>query len=191
MNRTTRWATLAGAALTLAADKPGDPMAIDWSTVITTLVVFGLLLLILRVMAWKPIMAGLQKREDTIRESLEVAERAKAQAEAAQVQYAKQMEEANANIRAMMDEARADAQRVLADMQAKAKEENQQEKERLRREIDTARDQALQQIYQQTVQLATLISAKAIRKNLSADDHGRLADEAIAELKSGKGAVRV
>jgi F-type H+-transporting ATPase subunit b len=57
------------------------------------------------------------------------------------------------------------------------------ERERLRRDISTARDQALQEIWNQTAQLATLISAKAIRRELTDEDHRRLVDEALAELR--------
>ena len=45
------------------------------------------------------------------------------------------------------------------------------------------RDQALQDIRSQAVQLATLVSSKVIRRQLNADDHRQLVDEAVAELR--------
>src|SRR5437763_265847 len=44
---------------------------------------------------------------------------------------------------------------------------------------------AMQEIYQQAVTLASMLSAKTIRRQLSADDHRALLDEALAELKNG------
>jgi F-type H+-transporting ATPase subunit b len=52
----------------------------------------------------------------------------------------------------------------------------------LQREIAAARDQALQQIWNQTANLATQISAKLLRRQLTPDDNRRLVDEALAEI---------
>jgi len=93
------------------------------------------------------------------------------------------MNRAQEKVREVLDEARRDAQNLRDEMVAKAKSEIQTERERLRHEIEMARDQALQQLWNQTAQLATLISAKAIRRELNVEDHRRLVDEAIAELQ--------
>ena len=57
----------------------------------------------------------------------------------------------------------------------------------MRREIEMARDQALQQIYQQAVQLASLISTKAVKRELAPADHQRLLDEALTDLRTNLG----
>jgi F0F1-type ATP synthase membrane subunit b/b' len=44
----------------------------------------------------------------------------------------------------------------------------------------------LQQLWSQSAQLATLISAKAIRRQLNPEDHRRLVDEAIADLRQAR-----
>jgi F-type H+-transporting ATPase subunit b len=87
----------------------------------------------------------------------------------------------------MMDGARRDAQQLNDEMVAKAKSEITAERDRLRREIESARDQALSEIWKQTAQLATRVSAKAIRRGLSEEDHRRLVDEALTELSGAVG----
>ena len=67
-------------------------------------------------------------------------------------------------------------------MISRARAEIQTERERLRREIDLARDSALQELWSQTARLASLISAKVIRRHLTPEDHQGLVQEAIAEL---------
>ena len=69
----------------------------------------------------------------------------------------------------------------------KATKEIQADRERLRRELEVGRDQALQEIWNQAAQLATLISAKAIGRSLTQDDHSRLMDEALTEMRGAKG----
>ncbi len=68
-------------------------------------------------------------------------------------------------------------------MAAKAKAEIQAERDRARRDLEVAHDQALKDLYEKTVDLAALVSAKAIRRQLTPDDHRRFMDEALAEIR--------
>jgi F-type H+-transporting ATPase subunit b len=155
----------------------------EWPLGLWTIVVFLILLLILRKYAWGPMLEGLQRREQYIRASREEAERARVEAERLRADLQAEMNRAAEKVRDLLDQARRDAQRATDEMLARARVEIQKERERLHREIGMARDQALQEIWNQTAQLATLISAKAIRRQLSPDDHRRLLDEAITELR--------
>src|SRR5262249_48873676 len=92
------------------------------------------------------------------------------------------LDHAGEKVREIMDNARKDGQRLTEEMVTKARGEIQTERDRLRREIETAKDQALQDLWNQTAQLATLVSAKAIGRQLSEEDHRRLVDEALSEL---------
>src|SRR5262249_53080049 len=136
--------------------------------------------------AWKPMLEGLKRREDSIRSALDEAHRAREEAKTLQARFEQEMNRAQDKVRQVMDEARRDAQNLRDDMVAKAKSEIQTERERLRHEIEMARDQALHQIWNQSAQLATLISAKAIRRQLNAEDHRHLVDEAIADLREAQ-----
>jgi F-type H+-transporting ATPase subunit b len=150
---------------------------------IWTIVVFVLLLLVLRRFAWGPMLDALRQREQYIRAAREDADRARAEAERLRAQLQAEMDQAAEKVRDLMDVARRDAQHATEDMLTRARGDIQQERERLHREIGLARDQALQEIWNQTAQLATLISAKAVRRELNADDHRRLVDEAITDLR--------
>jgi len=148
-----------------------------------TIVVFGVLLAVLWKFAWGPMLEGLQKREHLIQGAIDDARRAKEEAERLRGEFEQQMAKANAKAQEIHEEARRQAQQNSDQMVAKARSEIQTERERLHREIQTAHDQALQELWSQTAQLATLVSAKTIRRQLSPDDHRRLVDEAVAELR--------
>jgi F-type H+-transporting ATPase subunit b len=150
---------------------------------IWTIIVFVLLLLVLRRFAWGPMLEALHQREQHIRTAREEAERAREEAQRLRAQFQAEMDRAAEKVRDLMDEARRHAQQATDEMLARARADVQNERERLHREIGIARDQALQEIWNQTAQLATLISAKAIRRQLNSDDHRRLVDEAITELR--------
>src|SRR5262249_33913220 len=143
---------------------------------IWTFVVFGLLIVVLGKYAWGPVMAGLDKREANLRKAHDDADAARADAQKALDEVKARLAKANDEIRAMLDEAGREPQVGKARMKAAAPTEIQAERDRIRREIDMARDQALQEIYQQAVQLAALVSTKAIRRELTPSDHQRLLD---------------
>jgi F-type H+-transporting ATPase subunit b len=148
-----------------------------------SLVVFLALFFILKKYAWGPILEGLQKREQTIRGALADAHRAQEEARHIRAELKQQLDTAGEKVREILDAARRDAEQVKDDLVSKARGEIQAERERLRREIDLATDHALQQLRDHTAELATMISAKAIRRHLSEADHRNLVDEAVSELR--------
>jgi F-type H+-transporting ATPase subunit b len=144
-------------------------------------------LIVLRRFAWGPILEGLRKREEHIRLAVEEAKLARQETERVRVDFKAQMDKAYAEIPKIMDAARRDAAALREEMKSKAASEIQADRDRLRREIETARDQALQELWNQTATLATLISARAIGRSLTEDDHRRLTDEALNEVKDASG----
>lgn len=162
------------------------PDLLSWDLGLWTVVVFVLLLMILKKAAWGPMLAGLKKREDNIRAAVEEAKLARAETERVRAEFQAEMAKAYEQIPKMMDEARRDAQAMAEQMRAQAQADIQADRQRLRREIDLALEQALQNIYQQGAHLATLISAKTIQRSLTEDDHRRLVDEALTEMKQAK-----
>jgi F-type H+-transporting ATPase subunit b len=161
-----------------------DPLKPDFVTMGTTLVVFLALLALLYATAWKPILAGLRKREDAIFAARDDAVRVKKEAEETRAKLNAEFASAADRIRAMMDEARRDADALKASEKAVGLKEAQAERDRAKREIETAKEQAMQEIQQQAVRLASLMSSKALRRSLGEDDHKRLVDESLAELKA-------
>jgi len=171
--------------------KEVDIMELKWDLGLWAVVVFVLLFLVLRTKAWGPILEGLQKREEHIRSAVEEAKSARAETVRIQAQYKAEMDAKFAEIPKIMEEARRDAEALKEELRSQSSKEITADRQRLRREIDNARDQALKEIWEQAAQLATLISAKVIGKSLSGDDHRRLIDESLHELRDASpGATR-
>ena len=176
-----------------AAPETGQPNIFEprFDLGIWTIIVFGLLLLVLRYVklpgasapAWVMMLDGLRRREQNIHAAIAEAQRARDEAQRLREGLQGEMNRAHEKVREILEEGRRAAEGITSEMVAKARADIQAERERLRREIDLARDQALQQLWTQAAQLATLISAKAIRRQLDPEDHRRLVDEAIADLR--------
>jgi F-type H+-transporting ATPase subunit b len=178
---------MAGSAMAAGDAGHGEPQLWDlpkrWDLSIYTVIVFLLLLAILSKFAWPSITAGLKAREDQIAQAKEEAIKAKADAAAMQTKLQAEFAAAADKIRAMMDEARRDADALRVKERETGVKEAAAERDRAKREIETAKDQALQEIYQKSVEVAALMSTKAIKRTMTPADHGRLIDEALADLQ--------
>ena len=149
-----------------------------------TIVVFLLLMGVLRKYAWGPILEGLKQREEGIARDKAEAEHARRLAAEAQARAEEALARAAADASQLIAKAKQDAAASAAEEIARGKAELQAERDRLRHEMEVARDQALQQIWEQAAQLATLISSKAVGKQLSYEDHRQLLGEALAEFRA-------
>jgi F-type H+-transporting ATPase subunit b len=150
---------------------------------IWTIVVFLVLMAVLGRFAWKPMLAGLKQREDSIRGALAEAAKARDEAHALRGQLQKEFDQAHQKVREIIDEARRDAEALHEQEMVKTRAEIQTERERLHREIEGETDRALQRIWTQAADLATQASAKALGRSLDGDAQRRLIDEALADLR--------
>jgi F-type H+-transporting ATPase subunit b len=154
---------------------------------IFTLLVFGLLCGVLYWFAWPKLVAGLAKREAVITAARDEAIKTRQEAEELRKKLQNEFAQAHDQIRALMDEARRDAEVLRAKEREAGQRDAAVERERARKEIEAAKDTALAEIHERAVQLAALMSSKAIRRQLSIDDQNRLIQESLAELKTGVG----
>lgn len=148
-------------------------------------VVFLLLLAILTKFAWKPINQALEEREHKIAEHIAAAERQNQEAKQLLAEYDRKLAAAQDQVRAILDDARKDAEHAQQELLAKARQDAQLEMDRAKREIDTAKGQALKELAERSTDLAIGLADQIVRKELQQVDHAKLVQEAIARLPSG------
>lgn len=164
-----------------AQKSPIDP---NWVNSAVTVVVFLCLLAVLYFAAWGPIRKSLDEREENQFKALDEARLAREEASAMRVQVDAQMAKAHEEIRALLEEARRDADVLRQKEKEVGVREAQAERDRAKREIEAAKDVALKELYEKAVALASTMSAKALSRQITAEDHSRFLDESIAELSA-------
>ena len=70
---------------------------------------------------------------------------------------------------------------------AQAREEAEEAKDRATRDIETARKNAVSDIYAQAADLSTSIAEKILRRNLNADDQRQLVESSLQQFQSASG----
>lgn len=165
--------------------EPKSPLlSFDPGQAVWSIIVFLLLLGILRAFAWKPILQGLQTREKFIHDALEDAKRQRAEAEATLKRYMDQINHAREEATALIEEGRRDAEAVRKRTQDEARAEAQSMLERAKRELGIARDDAIKALYQQSIELASSMAGKIVKKQMQPADHQALLDESLKEIAS-------
>jgi F-type H+-transporting ATPase subunit b len=165
--------------MTLAASQLVTP---NPGLMIWTLVCFLIAFFVLKKFAFGPIQVVIDERRKKIRESLDEADNARAEAQ-------KLIEEH----RALIAQARTDAEEILAEARKvaaaqaqRAKEETEADRQRrleeTRKQIEAETQKALGQIRAEVADLTLAATAKVTGKVLDSADHKRLIDDALSGL---------
>jgi F-type H+-transporting ATPase subunit b len=156
-------------------------LGINFPGLLAQIINFGILLLILRLVAYKPIMRMLDERAARVRESMETAEGIKQREAETARQAEERLEEARREGQALI----AQAQQISARIQEEARQEAQKEAEallaRARSEIQIERDSAIARLRSEFADLTISAAERVIGQSLDRRAHHRLIEEALAE----------
>lgn len=172
-----------GAGHAAAEHEVSSPFAGALINSITTIVIFVLLLVVLGKFAWGPILTALQKREEFIQNSLDQAKKDRQEAEANLRALTERLNKARDEASSIVEAGRRDAEAVRRDVETQARTEADAMVDRAKREIGTARDAAVRDLYESAADMATEIATRIIRKEISGTDHQRMIQESLDELR--------
>jgi F-type H+-transporting ATPase subunit b len=149
---------------------------------IWTLVVFFLALYILRKAAFPRIQEALEKRQRMIEDSIESANRTRAEADEVLKEYRERLKEARAQAEDIVTRARRAGEQAEKDAAERARADSEERMEQTRRDIAAEEQRALSELRGQVADLTVLATEKVTRKSLDEEDQRRLVEEALSEL---------
>jgi F-type H+-transporting ATPase subunit b len=149
---------------------------------IWTLLAFGITLYLLNKLAFPRIAEALDKRRQAIADSIESAERAKAEADELLEEYRARLREAREQAEDIAVRARKAADALADESKAEASRQREELLERTRRDIEAETKRALDEIRKEVADLTVIATEKVTRKSLTPDDHRRLIEEALGEV---------
>jgi len=149
----------------------------------TILTFFGLLFF-LRMLAWKPLLAMLQERQDTIARSLDDAKQARLELERLNVESQRILAQARAEAESIISRTRDDATRFREELKQKAQAEAAGIVKNAEKQIALETSRAVQQIRQEAVELSVAIASKLLQRNVSRADNERLIEDTFRQLEA-------
>lgn len=152
--------------------------------IIWTIIIFVLLLLLLKKIAWKPLLTALNTREQSIKDAIESAEKLKSEAEFMIAENKKAMADANAQSMKVLSEAREAAGKVKDDIVHKANEQAKQILEQSKRDIQTEKESALSELRSEVADLAIKTAEKVIRESLDETKQKKIVNDYLNQIPS-------
>jgi F-type H+-transporting ATPase subunit b len=156
-----------------------DPGLFIW-----TIVTFLVLLALLAKFAWRPLLAALDSRQETIRKSLDDAQQARQELERLNKESAEIIRTARVEAESIISQSRADGERLREEVKQKARAEADHIVRNAERQIQLETGRALQQIRREAVDLSVMIASKIIQRNITKEDNERLIEDALKQIEA-------
>jgi F-type H+-transporting ATPase subunit b len=147
-----------------------------------TLLVFGATMYLLSKLAFPRISDALGRRQKAIEESIDTAERTRAEAEQILAEYRERLKEARVEADGIVERARQAATAHDHEAKDRGQELVAEAAKRAERDIEAATKRALDDIRKEVADLTIMATEKVTRKTLTDADQRRLVEEALSEL---------
>ncbi len=160
-----------------------DALGLSLPSIIANMVNFIILLVVLRLVLFKPIVNMLDDRRERIAEGLNAAETARAEAAQAQANIQEQLDQARAEGQEIIQNAQNVASRIQSEAREQAAKDREAALERARGEIQLERDRAIDELRREFASITVQAAGRVIGESLDENAHRRIIEETLAESK--------
>ena len=168
-----------------------ERLGLNLAWLIAQIVNFVLILLILRAFAYRPILKMLADRKQKIQESLDYAEKVKADAANQQREFERRIEEARREASQAAQSATQVAEKERERILAEAHQEARQIVEQARGQLDYERKQMISDLREQVVNLSMLAAQRVIGASLDDARSRQLVHDFLATTDFGADGQKV
>ena len=157
-------------------------MEINPLTVLATIINFGIFYFIMRWLFFDPVNKVISEREDEIVKRIEKSEDNQKQSELLRIENEKVLKTAKEEGKIIVEDLKAKAEKTYDEIITKAKEEAQFLLERARAEAGREQEKSEEEIKVKAIDLAILLSSKALETAINENEHRRLIKDFIAKV---------
>ena len=163
-----------------------DKLGINLPLLITQLISFLILLTVLYFAAYKRVLKMLDERALRVKESLEQADKVKAQSMQAEDEVKKQLHLASQQGQVLIAEATKASEEIRAKAQDLAKVDAEVLIEKARQVIHSERDEAIEELRHEFANVTIMAAGKVIGESLDKESHKELIDKVLNENQTLK-----
>ncbi len=172
--------------LVLAAAGEGSFLSVDVTLLWATIVVFALFAWILGKFAWGPLLKFVDDREKTIREQVDSAQLAAAEAKEMLARHHEILKGAGREREEILQKALKEAEQLRGDLLTRARADADQVLARTREQMGREKDQAIAELRAQVADIAVEAAARIVRSSLDEPTQRKLVDDYIKELPAAR-----
>lgn len=145
-------------------------LSVSYGTIFWTSLAFILVLVIMKKVAWKPILETLAKREKDIQDAIDSSRLAREEMARMKVANDEAQKKAREERDAILKEARETREAIIAEAKQKATQEAERVLTAARENIKNEKMAAIAELKNQVATLSIEIAEKILRNQLSSDD---------------------
>lgn len=157
-------------------------MSGDLFTVVATVVNFLVLLVILRVLLFKRITNAIDTRNNKVKETIDNANKDREEAKTLKIQTEKNLEDSKTQGKSIVEEYKEKAEKLSQDIRKDASSEAELIMERAKKEVEREKEKAEDELKKKVVDLAVILSSKALEKDINEKEHRRLIEDFITKV---------
>ena len=157
-------------------------LSVNPGLIIWTIIIFVLLLILLKKVAWGPLIKALNNREETIKSSIENAEQQLKDAQELLEQNKKVLSEANAQAQKIIIDGREMATKLRDDIVNKASEDSRKIVEQSKQEIEQQKVTAMEQMKDEISDLAIKTAEIILNETLDAKKQKKIVDDFLNRI---------
>jgi len=158
-----------------------EGLGISLPTLLAQIINFVILLVLMYLVAYRPIMRMFDERSRKIKESMEQTEFIKEQAAGAEEEAEKRIEAASRDGQELVARAVRTGEEVRQQAQQEAKQDAESLINRARTEIQRERDEAIDELRKEFADLTIMAAEKVIDRSLDKEAHRQLIDKVLKE----------
>jgi F-type H+-transporting ATPase subunit b len=156
-------------------------------TIFWTVLTFLSLLLLLRKVAWKPLLGAIEARERSIRDQIDQARSDREEAERLTAQQRELLAAARRERAEAVEQGKRDGERVRAEILDEARQQGERVLQESRAQVEAGLRRARGELRATAVDLAILAAEKLVSRNLDDPTQRRLVEEHLADLERRSG----
>lgn len=149
--------------------------------ILATLFFFILLMVLLKKVAWGPLMGIMTQREELIASEIAAAENSRGESQRLLEEQRDLLKEARTEALAIVENAKKQGDVSREEIITTARSEAIRLKESAFREIDTEKERAIAAVREEVVSLSVLAASKVLEKEVSEEDNRALIEATIAK----------
>jgi F-type H+-transporting ATPase subunit b len=155
----------------------------DKGLIIWTIVTFFVLVLILSKVAWKPLLAALQEREDGIRKAIDDAAASRQSAEHMKTQLEQELAKAQDKAAQMLSQAQGEAQKLREQMLKDTEAEARRLTEQTKRQLEEEKTKLSRELKADVAGLSVRVAEKLLRHSMNAKEQENLVAGFMKDLE--------
>jgi F-type H+-transporting ATPase subunit b len=165
-----------------------NQLGIEWGLLLSQIVNFGLLMLILFRLLYKPVLDMLAKRRERIAQSMKDAERVAVAAQEAEAEKARVLDEARREAQEIRSQATRDTERIAQEIRSRAEQEASEIRMKAQDDAQKQAQAILADANKQIADLALLATEQLLGRELAnRSEQQRFVTEFLAQQQNGGG----